>query len=222
VTDWYPCNSDDVNLLCLPQFHIAGAFLGMIGVHAGARTVIPRDPAPAETFRLIQSERVTITFLAPALILFMLQAPGCNQVDFSSLRQIDYGASPIAADLLQQAIATFKCAFGQLYGFTEVTGVATYLPPADHLDTGSPRMRSCGKPINGMEIRVVGVDDREVRPGEVGEIVLRSRQVFPGYWYLPEASASAVPIAANALRTSRHPSLWISPRPRHGTPPASS
>ena len=190
--EWYPCSATDVNLLCMPQFHIAGAFVGMLGAHAGARTIISREPVPGELLRLIETERVTITFLVPALILFMLQAPGCDQVDFSSLRQLDYGASPVAADLLQQAVARFKCAFGQLYGLTEVTGVATYLPPQDHTSVGSPRMRSCGKPINGMEIKVVDADDREVSTGEVGEIVLRSQQVFPGYWNLPEASANAI------------------------------
>ncbi|MBV9328494.1 MAG: AMP-binding protein [Chloroflexi bacterium] len=146
AAECYPCTVDDVNLLCMPEFHIADAFGGMIGVHTGARTVIPRDPAPAELLRLIQTERVTLTFLVPALILFMLQAPGCDEVDFSSLRYIQYGASPIAADLLQQAMATFTCAFGQVYGLTEVTGVATYLPPADHVDTSSP---ACGPAESG-------------------------------------------------------------------------
>jgi acyl-CoA synthetase (AMP-forming)/AMP-acid ligase II len=190
--EWYPCFEDDVNLLCMPEFHVAGAFVGMLGLHAGARTIIPREPAPLELFRLIESERVTITFLVPALILFMLQTPGCDQVDFSSLKQIDYGASPIAADLLQRAIARFKCRFGQLYGLTETTGVVTYLHPEEHEPSGGQRMRSCGRPIGGVEIKVVGGDDSEMASGEVGEIVVRSPQVIPGYWNLHEASSIAI------------------------------
>src|SRR6266542_3991147 len=101
--EWYPCTADDVRLACMPQFHVAGSIGGLIGLYAGARTIVAREPAPAELLRLIATERVTLTFLVPALMLFMLQTPGCQEVDFSSLKQITYGASPIALDLLRQA-----------------------------------------------------------------------------------------------------------------------
>jgi long-chain acyl-CoA synthetase len=91
----------------MPQFHIAGRMLGLFSLYRGARTVIVRETAPAEILRLIPTERVTLTFLVPSLLLFMLQTPGCEDVDFSSLRRIAYGASPIALDVVRAALATF-------------------------------------------------------------------------------------------------------------------
>ena len=187
--DWYPCTADDVNLVCMPLFHIAGSFIGLLGLYAGARNVLSRDTHPATLLRLIESERVTMMFLVPALMLFMLQAPEIEQVDLSSLRQIDYGASPIALDLLRQAITVFKCDFVQVYGLSETTGVITALPPEDHDPEGSQRMRSCGKPTRTAEIRVVDANDKELAAGEVGEIVVRSVQNTKGYWNLSEATA---------------------------------
>jgi acyl-CoA synthetase (AMP-forming)/AMP-acid ligase II len=176
----------------MPQFHIAGSVLGLLGLNRGARTVILRETAPAEILRLIPSERVTVTFLVPALLLFMLQTPGCQEVDFSSLRRIVYGASPIAVDVLRAALTTFTCDFCHLYGLTETTGVVTCLPPEEHALTDSPRLRSCGKPLSNAEIRVVDPDDVELRPGYVGEIVVRSPQNMHGYWNRPEATAATI------------------------------
>lgn len=191
--EYYPCAPEDVNLACMPQSHAAGTLVGLFGLYPGARNLIMREPVPAEILRLIPAERVTITFVVPALLLFLLQTPGCRETDFSSLRLILYGASPIPLDLVRQAMETFKCDFEQVYGMTETTGVVVMLPPADHDPAGSPRMRSCGVPIattTGM--RAVDADGVEVPRGEVGEIVLRSGQVMKGYWNLPEATASTI------------------------------
>lgn len=186
--DWYPCTPEDVNLVCMPLYHIAGSFVGLLGIYAGARNVFSRESRPAELLRLIESERVTMMFLVPALMLFMLQTPEIHQVDVSSLRQIDYGASPIALDLLRQSIAAFKCDFVQVYGMTETTGVITALPPQDHSTAGNQRMRSCGKPTRTAQIKVVDSEGNEQPIGDVGEIVVRSAQNVKGYWNLPEAT----------------------------------
>ncbi|HEY7910259.1 MAG TPA: AMP-binding protein, partial [Thermomicrobiales bacterium] len=191
--DYYPCTAEDINLACMPQFHAAGMLVGLAGLYAGARNLIMRESVPAEILRLIPAERVTITLFVPALLLFLLQTPGCRETDFSSLRWILYGASPIPLDLVRQAMETFKCDFAQVYGLSETTGTATFLPPADHDPAGSPRMRSCGKPVRALTgMRIVDTDGVEVPCGEVGEIVLRSGQVMKGYWNLPEATAGAI------------------------------
>ncbi len=74
-----------------------------------------------------------------------------------------YGASPIPLDLLRQAIAVFKCGFVQLYGMTETTGAATYLPPGDHEVGGNERMRSAGRPYPGVELKVVDENGNRCR-----------------------------------------------------------
>src|SRR6185437_15501399 len=105
------------------------------------------------------------------MLLFLLQAPQCAGSDFSSLELIVYGASPAPLDLLRAAQRTFGCALGQLYGLTESTGGVTYLSPADHGEHAIERMRSCGTPLDGVEIKVIDADGEELPPGEVGEVI---------------------------------------------------
>ena len=191
ASEWYDCGPEGVSLACMPQFHLGGCIVGLIGTYRGARTIIVRQFDSTEILRLIPAERVTHSLFVPAMLLFLLRTPGCQETDFSSLRHIVYGASPIPLELQREAMATFGCDFGQLYGLTEVTGVATLLPPKAH-DPGSPRMHSCGKPLRNAEIKVVGGDGVTLPPKQVGEIVVRTPQLMKGYWRQPEATAVAI------------------------------
>ena len=188
---WFPCAAEDVHLVSMPQYHAIGSVLGLSAHFVGGRTVIARQVDTAEILRLIPAEQVTHAIFVPAVLLFLLQTPGCRETDLSSLKHIVYCASPIPLDLLRDAIATFKCRFGQVYGLTE-TLIVTYLPPEDHDPAGSARMRSCGRPIGNAEIKVVGEDGSELPCGQVGEIVARTPQAMKGYWRLPEATAGTI------------------------------
>ena len=193
TTEWgTPWSPDDVNLVCMPLFHIAGSGWGVVGLYAGARSVIVRDIIPTEILRVIPEHRITKAIFVPAVLLFLVQTPGAQETDFSSLNLIAYGASPIPLDLLRTAIATFKCDFAQVYGLTETTGAVTYLPPEDHDPAGNARMRSCGRAMGGITIRVVDSTGRDLLPGEVGEIIVKTKQNMKGYWNLPEETAKAI------------------------------
>jgi acyl-CoA synthetase (AMP-forming)/AMP-acid ligase II len=189
--EWWPAQQRDVGLQCMPQYHLAGIMVGYLGLAAGSRNVVVREVNPGEILRLISSERVTMAVFVPAVLQLLLQTPICRQTDFSSLRHIVYGASPIPLDLLRDALATFRCDFGQIYGLTETTGTITYLPPEDHDPAGTPRMRSCGRPLSGMEVNAVDEVGHELPTGQVGEIVCRSRLNMKGYWQLPHETAKA-------------------------------
>src|SRR5262249_6643591 len=78
---WYPCTADVVNLTSLAQFHYSGSVLGLISLFVGGRTVITRQVDTTEILRLIPAERVTHAFFAPAVLLFLLQTPGCRETD---------------------------------------------------------------------------------------------------------------------------------------------
>jgi long-chain acyl-CoA synthetase len=121
--------------------------------------------------------------------------PGVEDADFSSLEVFVYGASPISEDVLTKSVQLFKCKFWQAYGLTETTGGVVNLPPSDH-DPNGPnkhRLRSCGVPGPGVEIRIVDNDSgRDCEQGEVGEIWIRSAQVMAGYWKRPEDTAKAI------------------------------
>ncbi len=192
IREWGVWTEDDVNLVCMPLFHIGGAGWAAIGFYAGAKTVITRETLPVEILQNIAQHRVTKAFFVPALILFMLQSPEIKDTDLSSLKLLVYGASPIPLDLLRVALQVFRCGFAQVYGLTETTGAFTWLPPEDHDPAGNAKMRSCGKPLSGIEIRIVDAEDRDVAVGEVGEIILRSPQNMKGYWNLPDATARAI------------------------------
>jgi acyl-CoA synthetase (AMP-forming)/AMP-acid ligase II len=189
--EWWPAKQSDVGLQCLPQYHLAGVIVGYVGLAAGCRSVVVREVNPGEILQLIPSEQVTMALFVPAVLRLLLQAPGCRQTDFSSLRHIVYCASPIPLDLLREALATFRCDFGQFYGMTE-THPVTYLPPEDHDPSGNPRMRSCGRLLSVAETKVVDELGRWLPPGQVGEIICRSQQIMKGYWNLPDETAKTI------------------------------
>jgi acyl-CoA synthetase (AMP-forming)/AMP-acid ligase II len=180
------------NLVCLPMFHIGGAGWGIAGLFAGATNHVVRDFVPAQILETIERERLQVMLLVPAMILFLVQAPQVHETDLSSLRLIVYGASPIPAELLKQAMKIFPCGFQQVYGLTETTGAITVLPATDHDPNDARKLLSCGYAQKGVELRVVGDDGRDLPPGQVGEIAVRSAQVMGGYWKLPDATARAV------------------------------
>lgn len=184
-----------VNMVAMPLFHIGGGGWAVAGQYEGCTSVIVRDLDPAALVRLIGELGITHGFLVPAVLQFMLLVPGVDDADFSSLQTIVYGASPISEDVLARSVETFRCDFWQAYGLTETTGAIVNLPPADH-DPHGPnkhRLRSCGLPGPGVEVRIVDTDSLSDCPqGEVGEIWIRSPQVMVGYWHLPDETAKAV------------------------------
>jgi acyl-CoA synthetase (AMP-forming)/AMP-acid ligase II len=176
-------------LLALPVFHVAGAIVAMLAVSQGCRAVMVREIVPAELARVIAEQRVAYAFLTPTVIQMILAVPESAHADFSALEQIFYGASPISEDLLKRAMARFPCAFSQVYGMTEATGVVTSLAPEAHVPG---KLLSCGRPVPGVELRVLDAMGNDVKQGEVGEVAVRGAGVMRGYWRQPEATAAAI------------------------------
>ncbi|HEY2999796.1 MAG TPA: long-chain-fatty-acid--CoA ligase [Acidimicrobiales bacterium] len=186
--------TDSVNLAMMPMFHIAGAGWSMVGLYHGCATVVLRDVDPAAILAAIPAHGVTNAFMVPAVIQFLLVTPGVDRTDFSTLRALVYGASPITDRVLTEGMATFGCEFIQVYGLTETTGAITQLDGVDHDPVARPHLlRSCGKPYPWVEMRVVEPSTGEDVPvGAVGELWTRSHQNMAGYWHNPAATAEAV------------------------------
>jgi long-chain acyl-CoA synthetase len=189
-------DEDSVNLVCMPLFHISGSGWGIVALFNGGTDILLREVDPAKILDAIPRYHVTNTLFVPAVLLLLLGVPGVDDVDFSSLRTIVYGASPITDEVLIRSMKTFDADFIQVYGLTETTGAITNLPPEDH-DPGGPRswlLRSCGKPWTGTDLRIVEPDGTgELPEGEVGEIWVRSPQNMKGYWRMEDATRSALP-----------------------------
>lgn len=177
--DWRP---EDVSLLTMPCFHIAGLRWGIMGLLPGAQTVIMPEFSPDGVAAMISEYRVTMLFLAPTAIRLVLQAAEKSGADFSSLKLIWYGASPMPLNLLQDAIRVFQCDFVQTYGMTETGAQATFLPPADHGPQGIDRMQSAGKALPGVQIRITDDKGAALPLGAVGEICIKSPSNMIGYW----------------------------------------
>jgi acyl-CoA synthetase (AMP-forming)/AMP-acid ligase II len=181
----------DVGLVCMPLYHIGGSGWALALLYAGAKLIVTREANPTEILELIASQRINNAFLVPALMNFLLQHPASKNTDFTSLNTILYGASPIPEDLLKDCIETLRCEFVQAYGLTETTGAAVLLAARDHVP-GSPRLRACGQPIFGCELKIIRDNGAPCAPFEVGEILMKGPTVMKGYWKREEATADAI------------------------------
>ncbi len=191
--DWSRWDEADVALVAMPLFHIGGTGWALHALEAGATAVILARPDVEAIIRTIAAERVTKAFAVPAVLNMIIQHPASREADLSSLTELLYGASPIPLEVLKGAMATFRNArFIQCYGATETSGTVVYLPPDDHDPAGNARMRGCGRPFPGNEVRIVDSDGRDLPPGEVGEIAVRSVSVMKAYHNNPEATAKAI------------------------------
>jgi len=189
---WNIWSTDDVSLLIMPCFHIAGLRWGLMGLIPGSTTVILADFDPAAALDCIQKYGVSKIFLAPVAIRFILQLPQSRQTDYSSIKHIVYGASAIPLDLLKQAMAVFQCGFVQLYGLTETTAQTTYLPPEDHESLHQERLKSAGKALPYIEVRIENKEGDILPPGEVGEICIKTPSIMSGYWKMPGETDKAI------------------------------
>ncbi len=190
--DWNIWTEEDVSLVAMPVAHIGGSGWGLMALRNGAKNVVAREFDPGKVLDFIANERISKLFLVPAAIQIVLRDPKARSTDYSRMGYLGYGASPIPLDLLREAVDVFGCGFVQWYGMTETTGTIVALPPADHDTSGNPRMRAAGKPLPGVEIRILDEKGNALPPGQVGEIATRSPWNMAGYFNLPEATEKTI------------------------------
>lgn len=184
---WIGWNPDDVTLHCVPLYHIGGLWWAITCLAAGGRLVMMDTFVPARALALIGSHRVTKAGFVPAMLHMLLADPSCARTDFSSLRHIVYGGSPISTDLLRAAEKTFGCDFAQIYGLTETGNTAVCLRPEDH-HGDAKRLTAAGRPYPGVSLRIVDANDHALAPGQIGEILIHSPASMVGYWHDDEAT----------------------------------
>jgi acyl-CoA synthetase (AMP-forming)/AMP-acid ligase II len=180
------------NVVCAPLFHIGGAGSVLGGLFAGIQIILHKTFDPVAVIEDIERCPVEGIFMVPAMIMAVLNLPDIEKRDFSGLKQIYYGASPISASVLARAIEVFDARFVQMYGMTETCGTVVNLSPADHdrALAGEPDLlQSCGRPSVGVEIRIMDTAGREVPNGDVGEIWVHASCNMQGYHNLPEETA---------------------------------
>jgi long-chain acyl-CoA synthetase len=197
---WSEWDADDVSLAAMPCFHIGGTGWAIMGFLHGALNVVMREFDPARVLDFIERWRISKLFLVPAALQVVVRHPRARQLDYSQLKYLLYGASPMPPALLRECMEVFGCGFVQLYGMTETTGSVTALGPEDHDRAGNARMNSAGKALPGVEIAILDAEGRRLPPYQVGEVVIRAVTNMQGYWKLPEATAKTIG-ADNWLRS---------------------
>jgi fatty-acyl-CoA synthase len=179
--------SSDVVLTTLPMFHVGGLNIQTLpALHVGATVVLHRRFDPNETFEALRTERPTLTVLVPTQLHALMSDPRWTAATLSPLRAIATGSTIVSAALARD-IQKLGVPVQQVYGSTETAPIAAYQRAADAL----AKPGSTGKPALHSEMRIVDDAGRDVRPGALGEILVRGDHVMSGYWNDPEATRAA-------------------------------
>ena len=185
----------DRMLIVMPVYHIGGTTELLSYLVCGATIVLHRRFDAREILESIERHRVTAAHFAPVMIQALLDEQEREAVDLSSLQTVCYASAPMSVALSRRAHRVLGQIFMQVYGMTE-HGPGSALLKLQHEPEGdsvqSARLASAGQPILGVEIRIVGDDGRELEPGEVGEVQMRSAAIMQGYWGKPAETAAAL------------------------------
>ena len=189
----------DRQIQIMPMFHIGGIKVSWGYFFVGATNVIMPQISfdPAATLQAIHDEKATDIHIVPTHLAAFLALPDVDQYDLSSLKRMLYAASPMPVEILRRGMEKWGPIFIQFYGATEDGPSATMLSRRQHmvLNRASEEQRvlgSAGFPHIGVHVRVVDKDDQDVEPGEVGEIILRSKATMQQWWRKPEETRETI------------------------------
>lgn len=176
---------DDRMFLCMPFYHI-GAKCNQLGAQMrGATVVLHRSYDVREVAETIARERITVAHLAPVMVQDLLALPDLKSFDHSALKVVQYASGPMAVATLRRAIEIYGPIFLQVYGMTEAGGVSV-LHCHEHVVDGTPeqtrRLGSAGQPAWRCGVRVIRDDGAPCKPGELGEILVRTPGLLRKYW----------------------------------------
>jgi acyl-CoA synthetase (AMP-forming)/AMP-acid ligase II len=203
---WYQWSDADVSLIAMPVAHVSGTGWALWTLQHGACGIIVREFDPNAVFEQIVEHRISKLMMVPTAMQIAVRHPRARDTDFSFLKYIYYGGAPLPAALLAECVLVFRCGFVHMYGMTETSGTITALAPEDHDPQKGARTRSVGRPLCGVELKIVDDAGRGLAVGETGEIATRSPANMAGYFENPEATAETLD-AEGWLRTGDAGSL---------------
>ena len=177
-------------LVCVPPYHIAGIMGVLTPLYAGRRLAFLPQFNPEAWLRTAVDHDVTHAFVVPTMLGRILDVLAERpELRPSTLRHIAYGGGPIHRAVVERALDLLpEVDFVNAYGLTETSSTVALLAPEDHrAAAGSDdpliraRLGSVGRPLPGVEIRIIGEDGGPLPPGEVGVITIAGAQVSAHY-----------------------------------------
>ena len=181
---------DETALVCVPPYHIAGIMGVLTPLYAGRRMAFLPQFDPAEWLRAAAAHDVTHAFVVPTMLGRILDAlEAAPELVPHALRHVAYGGGPIHLAVVERALSLLPDVdFVNAYGLTETSSTVALLSPDDHreaIGSADPRVRarlgSVGRPLPGIDVRVIGEDGADLPSGEVGVITITGAQVSAHY-----------------------------------------
>ncbi len=175
-------SENDVILLVLPLFHIyaLNVILG-VTLRVGATAVLMERFDPVASLEACERYAVTVLFGAPPMFIAWLNTPGVERYDLSKVRIAVSGAAPLPAAVLDEFRRRLGITIWEGYGLTETAPAVT-----SNVMGAVAKPGSIGRPLPGVEVRIVDEEGDDVEDGDPGEIVVRGDNVFRGYWNAAE------------------------------------
>jgi len=156
----------------------------------GGTVVVTNRPRPAEMLSLLRNKRITTVFVAPTMIVMLLDELDGKPAETRSLRNLVYGAAPMQPELIEKAQRSFGPVLASTYGQTEAPQIATWIGPDD---LAKPERRaSVGRSTLLTRVEVMQPDGQLCPTGQEGEVVIRGDLVMKGYWKQPEKTAETL------------------------------
>jgi long-chain acyl-CoA synthetase len=179
---------ETISLATLPLFHSFGQTCVMNAtlMSGGTITMLPRFE-PQRAFEIMQRDKVTLFAGVPTMYFYLLNFPGADQYDLSSLRYCCSGGSAMPVEVMLAFNKKYGVTILEGYGLSETSPVASF----NQLDRPT-KPGSIGTPIWGVEMDVVDLEGKPVAEGELGEIVIRGHNVMKGYYKRPDATAESI------------------------------
>lgn len=188
----------DVYLHCGPMFHLADGAGSFACTLEGSQHVFIPSFEPGSAMLAIERFGVTTMTLVPTMYKLLLDHPDFDPSLVACVKKPYFSAAPMPETLLGQLLDVFPEGIGQGYGMTETSSRISVMPPVVYKEIASgsdPRkclLASAGRPIPGLDLRIVDEEGRAVGNGEVGEIAVRGPTVMLGYWRRPELTSRAL------------------------------
>lgn len=189
TVDFASAAEEDLALISVPPYHVAGIGSALSNIYAGRRMVYLPHFAPDAWLDLVRREKVTVAMVVPTMLARIVDYLDGAPADVPTLRSLAYGGARIHRAVLESALACFPdTGFVNAYGLTETSSTISLLGPEDHRTaflTTDPathgRLGSVGRPLPGVEVQIRDVDNDILPAGRVGELWVRGPQVSGEY-----------------------------------------